>query len=219
MVRKKSAASKTKSRRDAYRRRMTVVRNSRPWRILLLVMHAVRICLRSRNNAAIAARLPRSWDVQDDEFIPRNSAGVLYDDVSIIFPDLTGGRGQFDNFAVVRQVMCKMLSRVSRLDMEQERQAKRRINLLPKEKKSESRRICQQNWLTNKYRNNETFRTKKVLKVVSNVLEKYHNIEKFRVSHKKRAFKRYHSNDQVRSKVIQQALERYRRQCSSIERQ
>jgi len=104
MVRKKSSASKAKTRRDAHRRQLITLRNSRPWGILLLVMQAVRIFLCSRHNAAIAARLPPSWGAQGDDFIPQNSISAVCDDVSVIFPNMTDSREQFDDFIVVRQV-------------------------------------------------------------------------------------------------------------------
>ena len=238
MVRKKSSASKAKTRRDSYRRKVAKIRNSRAWRILLLIMQAVRIFLRSRRDAAIAARLPPSWGVQGDDLIPRNSIGAASDNLCMIFPNTTGAQDQFDHFVVVRKVIDNILSKVSRLNTEQRRQTNRRKHeLCVVRRMSETRRISQRNWFVEKYRTNESFRKDRIAKVSTDVLDKYHNEEEFRDIFRQRTLRRYyfndeirakmiqkvleryHTNTRIRTKVIQKALERYRRQCSPAERQ
>ena len=238
MVRRKSSASKAKTRRVAYRRRMAILRTSRPWRILLLVMHAIRVFLHSRRDAVVAARLPPSWGVQGDDLIPRNSTGVACNNISIIFPDITGAQYPFDDFVVVRKVVNNIVSKVCRLSSERQRQTNRREHdLCTVRRRSDSRRMTQRNWFNEKYRSNEPFRKENIVKASIDVFKKYHNEKEFRDLFRQRVLRKYHSNDairtktiqkasaryhtdnRIRTKTIQKALERYRRQCSSIERE
>ena len=210
MVRKKSSASKAKTRRNAYRRRTIILRNSRAWRILLLVMRAVHIFSRSRRNAAIASRLPPSWGVQGEDLIPQNAIGAVYNDVSVIFPHATDTQRQFDDFVVVRQTIHNILSKVCRFDSERQRQLDlRNRGTCAVQRKSESRMTSQRNWFVEKYRHDESFRRENIEKVSTDVFDKYHNKRDYRDAVRQRVLTKYHSDNRIRTKMIQKASDRY----------
>ena len=175
--------------------------------------------LECRRDAAIAARLPPSWGTQDDDLIPQKSIGFVCHNVRIIFPNITGIQHQFDNFVVVRKLINNIVSKVCRLSSERQRQANRRKHDLSADRRSDSRRTSQRNWFIEKYRSNESFRKENIAKVSDVVFKKYHNQQECRDIFRQRMLRRYHSNDAIRTKTIQKALERYQRQCSSIERE
>ena len=86
MVRKKSINSKIRARKEAYKRQLARVNANRSWRILILIMRAVTIFLHSRRDAVIAARLPPSFGILDEDLIPSNCVGFANEDKKIIFP-------------------------------------------------------------------------------------------------------------------------------------
>lgn len=166
MTRKKSVASKVKTRKENYKRKMNHLKAVRSWKILILVMKAVKIFLHRRRDARIAASLPPSFGVFEPYFVPSNCVGFRNGDVQIVFPLKDMSKDQFVEFKIVQDILKKLVSKVCRLEYERKRQAntrKKKKNTIEKQNVNNLflKRIRQRNWLRKKNRDNILFRKRK----------------------------------------------------------
>ena len=203
MVRKKSAASKAKKRKEALRRKSNRPNTDRLWRILILIMKAVRIFLNNRRDAAIAARLPPNFGILEPYFVPIDCVGVADGDVAIIFPKTDDSKEQFEDFKVVEDIVKKLVSKASRREYERIRQIKLREKLREEKNKSpffnEDQNNIQSNtrknkqciWVKQKYHANVLYRQDKTAAVMNYFRRTYQSDNNFHRQHNARMRNRY----------------------------
>ena len=240
MVRKKSVASKAKTRKEAYKRKSLRSKSERSWRFLILVMKAVRIFLDSRRNSAIAASLPPNFGVLEPYFVPLNCIGFGYENVEITFREYDHTKKQTIDFTIVEDILKSLVSKVSRRESERMRQ-KRLRDKLRKEKEKRSfligercivqsnwRKTRQCSWYREKYHDNVAFRKEKTASVMNHFRRAYGSSEDFHRRHNTRVRNRYlndadfyekrklegkneyHTNDEFRDRRKSQIRDKYR---------
>jgi hypothetical protein len=208
MVRKKSVQSKVKTKKEAYTRQLVRLRVSRSWRILILIMKAVKIFLNSRRDASIAASLPPSFGELDADLIPLNCIGFRNKDTYIVFSNITDAKKQFEDY-IIQKIIKNLISKVSRLDakrikkMHVQKKKKQTSNATFSKEVLILKRTRQRIWVKNKYAQNISFRKQKNECRVNHFRNKYQNNKDFREKQKDRINKhvldKYHSNIQFRN--------------------
>jgi hypothetical protein len=126
MVRKKSVAAKIRKRKQNYKQKSICFKVKRTWRILLLVMKAIRIFLSNRRDASIAAQLPPNFGVREPYFLPLQCIGFANKEIQIIFPEKNDSKDQFADFIIIKDIVKKLVSRICRREYQQIRQSKLR---------------------------------------------------------------------------------------------
>lgn len=126
MVRKKSIASKVRKRRQNYKKKSIHFDALRSWRILILVMKAVKIFLDNRRYSSIAASLPPNFGILEPYFVPSNCIGFENESTEILFPQREDVKDQFDEFKIVEDIVKKLVSTVCRRERERMRQKNKR---------------------------------------------------------------------------------------------
>ena len=238
MVRKKSAASKAKARKEAYKRKSNRPNTDRLWRILILIVKAVRIFLNNKRDATIATRSPPSFGTCEPDFVPTNRVGFANGDIAIIFSKTDDSKEKFADFNVVENIVKKLVSKVSRREYERIRQMKLREKLREKKKplfsiedrdnaQSNSRKNKQCSWVKQKYHGNLVYRQQKSAAVMNYFRRTYRSNNNFHNQHnakmrnrylndadlyEKRRFEannKYNTNDEFRKRRKNQIREKY----------
>ncbi|CAF2143867.1 unnamed protein product [Rotaria magnacalcarata] len=203
MVRKKSVASKAKSRRESYKRQQEFhSKISRSWRILIVTVKAVKKFLSLRRSVKSTSFAQKSVTISENDFIDLNCINYRNNkDVRDTLCNKMQRHGEIDDQNIIKDVVKKILSRVCRLDSERKRQLKNRKHQRQIENnfnnKNSSltisrqykwwRKNCSQNvmlrekesqrlrkFYQKKYNNNIRFREKERIRINSHVSTKYH---------------------------------------------
>ncbi|CAF4034650.1 unnamed protein product, partial [Rotaria sp. Silwood2] len=218
MVRKKSAASKAKSRRESYKRRQEVhSKISRSWRILIVTVKAFKKFLslrRSIRNISFAHSFAqKSLSASENDLIDLNYINYRNSkDVRDTLRKKIQIHKEIDDQHVIKDIVKKVVSRVCRLDSERKRQLK---NRQCRKQIDFRNKLKTQSKITmlNKYHNDSDFRNKLITQSKITILNKYHNNSSFRNEYKARmkteVLKRYYTNNSIRLKMIQDALNWY----------
>ena len=206
MVRKKSVASKVKTRKESYKRKMNHLKAVRSWKILILVMRAVKIFLDRRRDARIAASLPPSYGVLEPYFVPSNCVGFRTRDVQIVFPQKDNPKDQFAEFKIVQDILKKLVSKVCRLEHDKKRKAdirKKKKDTIENENVNSLvlKRIRQRKWLRKKYRDNIIFHKKKNEYVKKKFSQEYKRNNSFRTEHITKMKRYYQANTRYRENL------------------
>ncbi|CAF1508815.1 unnamed protein product [Rotaria magnacalcarata] len=203
MVRKKSVASKTKSRRESYKRRQDVhSKISRSWRILIVTLKAFKKFLSLRRTVKNTSFAQKSVTISENDFIDLKCINYRNNkDVRDTFCNKIQSHGEIDDQNIIKDVVKKIVSRVCRLDSERKRQLKNRKHQRQIESNFNNenssltisrqykwwRKNCSQNvmlrekesqrlrkFYQKKYNNNIRFREKERIRINSHVSTKYH---------------------------------------------
>ncbi|CAF4980735.1 unnamed protein product, partial [Rotaria sp. Silwood1] len=166
--------------------------------------------------------------------IPSDCVNFVNKDMPAIFSDVIKMKEQFDDYKIIKDVIKKLVSKVSRLDNERNRQLqirnKKKIEATISNEKSILKRTRQIIWFKTKYQNvlfrkkeneraikyfrdkyhnNNDFREKQKSRIKEHILVKYHKNTNFRVKNNARASRRilnkYHTNKTFRDKVKTQS--------------
>ncbi|CAF2044561.1 unnamed protein product [Rotaria magnacalcarata] len=193
MVRKKSASSKTKTRKEAYKRCQQLRLNAiHSWRILILAIKAVKKFLSFRhNNAIITSGSKRFCILQSDSinlgyYDYRNNTTVQNN-----FFNNNNCTVQFDDLHIVKDTIKKLISRVCRLDYERKRQMKNRklksiSNSIINSDMLIEKQCRQRIWSKIKYSQNTSFREDKIQRSITYIRNNCHNNDDFRMRENKR---------------------------------
>ena len=215
MVRKKSVAAKLRKRKENYKQKINRFNAIRSWRILILVMKAVKIFLKNRRDSSIAASLPPNFGIREPYFVPSNCIGFIKEDIHVIFPDRDDVKEQFAQFQVVKDVVKKLVSNVCRREHEQIRQKrlreKKRI-LIEKQDDNQLilRKIKKNIWFKEKYRENAVFRKKKIQYTIDYFRRKYKMNKDLREKRNSQMKNKYQTNNQYHANLRFQMWNKYR---------
>ena len=206
MARKKSVASKVKTRKESYKRKMNHLKAVRSWKILILVIRAVKIFLDRRRDERIAASLPPSYGVLEPYFVPSNCVGFRTRDVQIVFPQKDNPKDQFAEFKIVQDILNKLVSKVCRLEYERKRQAnlrRKKTDIIENQNINSLvlKRTRQRKWLRKKYRDNIIFHKRKNDYVKKKFSQKYKRNNSFRTEHMTKMKRYYQASTRYRENL------------------
>jgi hypothetical protein len=217
-------ASKVRKRKENYKKRTIHFNALRSWRILILVMKAVKIFLDKRRYASIAASLPPNFGILEPYFVPSNCIGFENEGVETLFPLRHDVKDRFDEFKIVKDVVKKLLSKICRRECERMRQLKIR------EKKKISianqngnefnlKQSKQRNWFREKYRQNAAFRQEKIRYVKDYFRKKYKVNKDFHVRHNSQMKNKYQTNNGYHESLKFHMRNKYRMNNEYFEKQ
>lgn len=166
MVRKKSVASKVRTRREAYKRKAVVKKNVRSWNVLILVIRAVKKFLNIKKGNSISSCLAKDFNRTGQILNESKTSTGCEKDSNGSVDYINVNKNITEDDTVVKQILNKMVSKVCRLESERKRQKnirkKKKILKTDLRKKSSivkndrERQRCKE-----KYRNNSLFRKEK----------------------------------------------------------
>jgi hypothetical protein len=202
MSRKKSAASKVNTRREAYKRRSMQCQVHRSWRVLVLVVMATKKFLRFRHSAT-SERGQVCRAISLKPYSSKHDWSNV-DIVAVSSTALLDTNGKLEEFEIIEEIVRKLVSKVSRLDSERRRQSERRKRKCASDdnvtREKALKRHRQSRWFGGKYSNNVSFRSRKIDCVKRKNQVNYENDEEFRV--KKIAQSKSHSMIKYRSDIL-----------------
>ncbi|CAF1470916.1 unnamed protein product, partial [Rotaria sordida] len=213
MVRKKSAAAKAKTRKEAYKRQVALSRISRSWRKLLLIATAVNKFLRFRHCNVAPACSTSCLNTSQSSKILLNNVSFVQKDIEFILINKTDATNQLEDLKIVQATIKSLVCKVCRVDYERKRQLQvRKRNYLPNPITSSETSVLkcsrQYVWFQKKYCNDDLFRKKETKRVAKNFRSKYTNNNDFRDKEKTRlrtyGLKKYRNNATFRQEKITQ---------------
>ncbi|CAF4540042.1 unnamed protein product, partial [Rotaria sp. Silwood2] len=212
MVRKKSASSKVRSRKEAYKRRQQVHPHiSRSWRVLIVTMKAVKRFLSFRHTAEAVSCVQNVLSISKTDLIYSNCVNrgrnIHTQDK---FSNSPKKNEHFDDLKIIKDIVKKMVTRVCRLDNERKRQfEKRKKNKKSgnnaNSEKSTSKLSRQSKWWKKKSSQNVLLREQQFERSRKFYRNKYKNNIAFRDKEKARSNShisiKYHTDSNVREKI------------------
>ncbi|CAF4197122.1 unnamed protein product [Rotaria sordida] len=192
MVRKKSTATKARTRKRAYERKKNKDRVSRSWRKLLLIVTAVNKFLRFRRCDIALACSTSDLNTSQSNKIFLNNVSFVQKDIEFTYANKTDATNHLEDLNVVQATIKSLNSKVCRLDYERKRQLEIRKKksssntTIPKET-TVLKSTRQSSWFHKKYSQDNLFRKRESERVTAIFQKKYTNNSNFREKEKTRS--------------------------------